>query len=626
MTQKENTNNVFNQIFRDVEKALLMAPTSQTPNKKISGNLNDGSIYGLKIKSNNGAFRAPRKSEGVQKLEASFKNVLHNPEFRKMTNITFDLKQQNTDNEPVIRTFVRIRPLLSDEEHINYDVSENILSFPYTTEPLQKFAFNQIFLESSSQSSIFNDIAMPMLKQFVKGFDCLMFAHGVSKTGKTHTLLGNEQDPGIIPRVVKTLLAFPSGSGVKRGLFVSCVEIYNERIHDLFGDTSKPLRLSKDGFGYTDVKDATEQEITQPGDFTSFLNTINDNRRVFAAGSNTGVQNSHCVFIFKLLTIPIDPSTGLETHNLSKITSSRFTMVDLAPCERVSTDTENSNTVSEISNTNKSIMVLGKCLREIHRSYMGDSNVQVPFRETKLTELFRDFFDPISGRTTYCAFIVNISPSTKHFYDSLYSLQFAIDIFKPSKEDDVDEQPSQDENQSISKNIQSVQDSLSKRNERVHDSMRRMRMEINEEINKIQNDYQRQLEQIRSQSAQPYTSKLQQALARKAQNESAQKELADARQDLNKTNSKIEELEGEIKRLRDENQNYTTELESLTQQLNETVAKNERLSGAIQQMIEGTKQLQQKQTELEQQFEDDKKKMCEYYENKIKELEAKLNV
>lgn len=545
------------------------------------------------------------------------------------------------DAEASIKVYVRVRPQINDEVRAPIEINENEIA----ARPPQKstnhyaernYSFTKVYDESSSQKDIFNGVAMPILKQFIKGYDGLLFAYGATSAGKTFTVRGSEEDPGLIPSSVRVLLATPPPDGFERGLFISCVEVYNERIHDLLGDAQTPLRLGKDGFGFTVVKGVKEVEIRQAGELKQILETIDNNKKVCSTAYNAASSRSHCIFMLKLISIPIDRRTGRRTEDIRKITASRLSIVDLAGSERVDPSETSSKMVSEACNINKSMLVLGRCIREIRRTQMGVRGVQVPFRESKITELFRDFFDPVNGRKTYCSIIVNISPSTKQLDDTLFALQFAAEAVKcsvhdNSSEDDDDDLPMDaidfdDDNYDNDDNDDSNDHVINEAELQAKEARIRqeIRNEMTDRLKKIQSDYQVQLEQIRAQSQQPYTSKLQQALAQRLQNESRARELEEAKRDRDRALARVKELEAQIGILKAEANMYKETVEQLQADLRASQEKNTGMESAIQKMIEGTKRIHQRQIDLQAQFETDKQNMKDFYERKIAELTERL--
>ena len=76
------------------------------------------------------------------------------------------------------------------------------------------------------------------MESVIEGYNGTIFAYGQTGCGKTHTMLGTPEDPGIIPGCFKHIFSFIDGntSGMKFLVRCSYLEIYNEEIHDLLVD------------------------------------------------------------------------------------------------------------------------------------------------------------------------------------------------------------------------------------------------------------------------------------------------------------------------------------------------------------------------------------------------------
>ena len=79
----------------------------------------------------------------------------------------------------------------------------------------------------------------------------LVFAYGATGAGKTHTMLGTPEDPGVIARTVRALyekidLMKEKNNDSLYDVSVQYLEVYNEKINDLLTDGAKgkdlPLR------------------------------------------------------------------------------------------------------------------------------------------------------------------------------------------------------------------------------------------------------------------------------------------------------------------------------------------------------------------------------------------------
>ena len=62
------------------------------------------------------------------------------------------------------------------------------------------YTFNSIFNEEETQKACFDKLALPLVNDLIRGKNGLLFAYGVTCSGKTHTMIGQANNPGILPR------------------------------------------------------------------------------------------------------------------------------------------------------------------------------------------------------------------------------------------------------------------------------------------------------------------------------------------------------------------------------------------------------------------------------------------
>lgn len=74
-----------------------------------------------------------------------------------------------------------------------------------------------------------------MVEAVLNGFNSTVFAYGATGAGKTHTMLGNKETPGIMYQTMKEVFKALDDFKVDRiyEITVSFLEIYNENIRDL---------------------------------------------------------------------------------------------------------------------------------------------------------------------------------------------------------------------------------------------------------------------------------------------------------------------------------------------------------------------------------------------------------
>lgn len=75
----------------------------------------------------------------------------------------------------------------------------------YSTKPAHVYSFDHVFPpESSTQASFFTQTTFPLVEKLLQGENGLVFAYGVTNSGKTYTISGedNEGEQGLLPRAV----------------------------------------------------------------------------------------------------------------------------------------------------------------------------------------------------------------------------------------------------------------------------------------------------------------------------------------------------------------------------------------------------------------------------------------
>ena len=69
----------------------------------------------------------------------------------------------------------------------------------------QQFFFDFVFGKNTSQQEIYTKTTKPLLEGIIEGFNATVFAYGATGSGKTYTMLGSQNEIGIMPRSVSDL-------------------------------------------------------------------------------------------------------------------------------------------------------------------------------------------------------------------------------------------------------------------------------------------------------------------------------------------------------------------------------------------------------------------------------------
>ncbi|KAF9975903.1 hypothetical protein BGZ73_000250 [Actinomortierella ambigua] len=117
-----------------------------------------------------------------------------------------------------IKTYLRLRPLSGDrmsEDHGYIKVLNNTdvmmqppvaTARPRSKEP-SKYKFTKVFEQDATQDTVFEQVGLPLLTPVLRQdhYNALLFAYGVSNSGKTFTVLGTEENPGILPHALAVI-------------------------------------------------------------------------------------------------------------------------------------------------------------------------------------------------------------------------------------------------------------------------------------------------------------------------------------------------------------------------------------------------------------------------------------
>ncbi|KAJ3347688.1 kinesin-like protein Klp5 [Kappamyces sp. JEL0680] len=215
-----------------------------------------------------------------------------------------------------IKVVVRIRPLLPHEQMANPSKNQRRISLvpedrPQTTvrcldakillyaapnEKLKKeFTFDNVLDQKCSQEQVFEQTALPLVQHVLDGYHSTIFAYGATGCGKTHTITGTEQEPGLIYRTVQELYRRIEGMTeaiVEVG--ISYLEVYNETIRDLFKPGGKALDLREDD---SHIHVAGLEELF-PKDLSHVMRLLikgNENRSKAPTAANATSSRSHAI-------------------------------------------------------------------------------------------------------------------------------------------------------------------------------------------------------------------------------------------------------------------------------------------------------------------------------------------
>lgn len=124
--------------------------------------------------------------------------------------------------------------------------------------------------------------------------------YGQTGSGKTYTMLGNQQEAGILPHSFRDLFdTIEKDLNKTYVLRCSYFEIYNEQIYDLLKPPSQlmeTLQVNEDARKEFYVKGLTEQSVSSIGEIFDVLKRGEISRHYAQTAMNHHSSRSHAIF------------------------------------------------------------------------------------------------------------------------------------------------------------------------------------------------------------------------------------------------------------------------------------------------------------------------------------------
>lgn len=230
-------------------------------------------------------------------------------------------------------------------------------------------------------------------------------------------MIGSEQEPGIMVRVMEDLFVHSRKEGSKQGVqykvTVSFLEVYNENIRDLLSDVEEYLDLREDPIKGPVVASITEIEAASGKEIMQVLHQGNGRRSQAPTAANEVSSRSHAVLQVVVECRDRAPGT------VANIKVGKLSLVDLAGSERAANTKNVGQRLVEGANINRSLLALGNCINALGEK--GNKGNFVPYRDSKLTRLLKDSL----GGNCRTVMIANISCADSSFEETLNTLKYA---------------------------------------------------------------------------------------------------------------------------------------------------------------------------------------------------------
>ncbi|CAG8490449.1 4939_t:CDS:2 [Funneliformis mosseae] len=369
---------------------------------------------------------------------------------------------------------IRIRPITNeDTANLPTRFQRQILSTSPPNQVIvqadkkQAFNFDYVFGPEATQHDVYDKAIVKLVENFLEGYNVTILAYGQTSSGKTHTMgtADNTSIPpeakGIIPRAMQTLFTSmnaPHYKSRKFSLKVSFIEIYNEDLIDLlgesYGDSRPQVTIREDTKGNILWSGLQEMRVNSVNEVMGHLTRGSANRQVGATDMNAASSRSHAIFSVTMIqqkfvgssttqapARPGTPSKMLEpkfgirsqssTNNLRMSrrldegefvsVTSKFHFVDLAGSERLKRTSAVGERAKEGISINSGLLALGNVISALGDPTKAKHTTHIPYRDSKLTRLLQDSL----GGNAQTLMIACVSPAEYNLNETVNTLKYA---------------------------------------------------------------------------------------------------------------------------------------------------------------------------------------------------------
>jgi hypothetical protein len=294
-----------------------------------------------------------------------------------------------------IKICVRVKPSLINNANPVISVYDNIVVCGRNPNPVT-YNFDRCFNENSTNADIFNEF-IDSIDAAIGGYNVCVMAYGQTSSGKTYTL------NGIVPDILNTLFDHigRAPTDVKHKVRLSYIEIYNEKIRDLF----TPVQIGR-GVGVDDngVYGILDNSVDSAAAAMHFWSLGARNRSTGNTNMNKHSSRSHSIFIIDIIT-----------RNNREVRSGKIYVVDLAGSERSSKTGATGDRLTESNFINKSLLSLCSVVNALTT---GELPV---YRSSKLTHVLKNAI----GGNSLTTIIVCCSSDENNIGETKNTLEFA---------------------------------------------------------------------------------------------------------------------------------------------------------------------------------------------------------
>ncbi|GAB4833797.1 hypothetical protein Ancab_032046 [Ancistrocladus abbreviatus] len=258
--------------------------------------------------------------------------------------------------------------------------------------------------EENSVAKIFEKEVRPLIPGVFNGCNLTVFAYGATGSGKTYTMQGTDEQPGLMLQAMSTVLSMCQSTGGTAE--ISYYEVYMDRCYDLLELKAKEVAVLDDKDGQVHLRGLSKVPVNSMSEFHEVFSSGIQRRKVAHTGLNDISSRSHGALV---ITVSNPSADGLGATVAGKLN-----LIDLAGNEDNRRSCNEGIRLLESAKNNQSLLALSNVI------YALNSNKpRVPYRESKLTRILQDSL----GGTSCALMVACLNPG--EYQESLHTVSLA---------------------------------------------------------------------------------------------------------------------------------------------------------------------------------------------------------
>ena len=307
-----------------------------------------------------------------------------------------------------------------------------------------------MFAPHDKNHKVYDAIAKRLVRRVMEGYHGTVFAYGMTGTGKTFSMQGTTNSPGVIPLAITDIFSYIRETPHREFLLrVSYLEIYNEKINDLLSPPAiggigpgaaqpEEIKLREDNKRGVYASPLREEIVQSPTQLLRVIARGDHSRRTRSTQFNAQSSRSHAVvqIVVESRERSSVNATGAENKRApltpGGVRVSTLSMIDLAGSERAA---DNKERRTEGAHINKSLLTLGTVIarlsgdKDSNGNPMDKDGKHLPYRDSKLTRLLQPALSGNSLVSILCTIQIgstgSVAAANGHTGETLNTLKFA---------------------------------------------------------------------------------------------------------------------------------------------------------------------------------------------------------